>query len=134
MNFYSSVHKKKVHKDTIEISSHICETCGKSFDNSSNLKKHVKRMHEEQQSCPCDQCGKILKSQKYLKEHIMSVHEGIKTHKCHICDKAFPKPYLVKRHIEGSVTRWITKNDSYHGTPIRKRQSLIFVRFWICII
>ena len=36
-----------------------------------------------------------------LKTHIKSVHEGLKNHKCDLCDKKFGHSSVLKKHIKG---------------------------------
>ena len=58
------------HKD------HKCESCGKSFSQEGDLKKHIHTVHERHKDYKCDSCGKSFTTANYLKKHIHTIHES----------------------------------------------------------
>ena len=77
-----------------------CPSCDKKFENNSNLKHHVKTVHEGiRDKVVCDLCGKsFIKS--CLKRHIRMVHDQIKDHVCSHCGKAFGDKPILDFHIQ----------------------------------
>ena len=47
-----------------------CESCGKSFSNAGNLKRHTLTVHIGNKGCKCNSCGKSFRDSGYLKTHI----------------------------------------------------------------
>ena len=115
INHIHSVHDKVRHQ---------CDSCENSYLNKSQLKNHVKRIHESQKICKrceklfiveklklhliecprvCQTCGKSYvgtKSQNILRTHVKIVHEGRRPHKCETCGKLFGVSSDMKRHVE----------------------------------
>ena len=52
-----------------------CPLCNKSFDGSSNLKKHIQKIHKKLQKYQCEKCGELF-TPKRLKMHIEEFHES----------------------------------------------------------
>ena len=52
-----------------------CDSCGKPFTKSGDLKKHIKTIHEGQRNYKCDFCGKSFTQSGRLKRHIKALHE-----------------------------------------------------------
>ena len=51
----------------------------------------------------CDQCAKTFKRQSDLRRHVRSVHESTgNPFKCNSCEKGFARKDALKRHV-GSV-------------------------------
>ena len=64
-----------------------------------DLKKHIRRVHENKRSSKCTICDKSFSQEGYLKTHIKAVHEGEKN-KCTNCDKVFSWGVSLKKHIK----------------------------------
>jgi len=62
--------------------------CGKSFKNKSNVKTHLKALHEEhhESAAMCELCGVTMKHQISLAVHMSSVHYGYRASFKHYCD------------------------------------------------
>ena len=74
--------------------------CGKTFQTISEVKNHVKVVHEGI-TYECQFCNKSYRSKITLKGHILAVHEGKKpSFPCSLCDKCFVTTAVLKRHIE----------------------------------
>ena len=48
----------------------------------------------------CDFCGKSFNESRCLNKHIKKVHKKTKCHKCDFCDKSFYQTSLLKTHIK----------------------------------
>ena len=106
------VHQKEREKCTIckkkvsNLKSHIklvhdkikdyqCPECEKSFQTRSHLKKHVTQIHLGlREECP--ECGKKVKD---LKSHIKFSHDKVANFPCEMCDKSFVTTTILKKHI-----------------------------------
>ena len=76
---------------------HLCSHCGKAFANSTDLKKHVERVHIRQGRYRCTMCFKSYCSLADYKRHIMS-HTGEKPFACTLCPKAFNHKGSLEKH------------------------------------
>jgi KRAB domain-containing zinc finger protein len=98
-NVKLNCHIEKVHKYGPEIQPkvHICEICGRIFNNKSNLNRHlkihsdiVKKIIPKQKSFPCNRCHKSYSQQWILKKHIKS----------RICRKNFRRIHNLPQHVK----------------------------------
>ena len=80
-----------------------CDACGKACRKPSELKDHIKTVHEGQKNHKCEFCEKYFSQKGHLKTHIECVHEGIKAHKCELCNKSFSQRGDLKKHVN---THW----------------------------
>ncbi|XP_052772828.1 GDNF-inducible zinc finger protein 1-like [Mya arenaria] len=101
-----------------------CETCGRNFMGTHDLKQHME-IHSLKQHV-CHICGAMFKNHLSSYSH-MKRHEGEKLglkHTCPICNKTFTCQYYLKSHI--SVTH---NNEQYHicdicGSTLKSKASL----------
>ena len=49
-----------------------CETCGKAFDDPSNLARHRARKHTVERPFECDHCQEAFITASYLEQHMAS--------------------------------------------------------------
>ena len=65
-------------KNRIEINPYECETCGASFTQYGNLRRHIRKKHKLQplRTCTCLDCNKVFKSRYYLERHKIQVHSN----------------------------------------------------------
>lgn len=78
----------------------ICEHCGKKFEDVSNLRYHLRSVHERKFKYCCEICGHGTQIQSMLKRH-MIVHSDEKPYKCDKCDYSCRRPgqlYYHKRY------------------------------------
>ena len=52
----------------------MCNQCQKSYNDLSQLQRHIKVIHVKKQVVICDLCGKHLSSRASLKEHVLWFH------------------------------------------------------------
>ena len=73
----------------------------KDFFYKPDLKKHERRMHEEDtKKHECEHCSNLFTSISNLTKHIAVVHEKIEKFKCNRCEKKFAANENLKLHIE----------------------------------
>ncbi|XP_063632015.1 zinc finger protein 431-like isoform X1 [Cydia splendana] len=82
----------------------ICDFCGRSFKNVTNLKVHITYAHTG--SCECDVCGLKFKNQWCLARHKAKTHNA-KDYKCPKCPEQFQSQYHKQKHL-------ITTHDIGH--------------------
>ncbi|XP_023721892.1 zinc finger protein 260 isoform X11 [Cryptotermes secundus] len=85
--------------------THLCHTCGRTFNTLSKLRSHEKRVHQESpikqisdKKQICGTCGKEFQFNKYLKKHLLK--HGEKNFVCEACGKQFETKYMLKMHQE----------------------------------
>uniref|UniRef100_A0A8C0G6A8 Uncharacterized protein n=1 Tax=Chelonoidis abingdonii TaxID=106734 RepID=A0A8C0G6A8_CHEAB len=76
---------------------HGCLQCGKRFSHSSNLSALIthQRLHTGERPFPCPECQKRFSDRKALKRH-QRVHTGERPYRCTDCGKGFSQ--TLKRH------------------------------------
>jgi len=75
-----------------------CDKCNYIASNVSDLKKHVKSIHEGVKY-PCNQCSSKFTDQSSLRQHIRSIHEGVH-YACDQCSSKFTKMFKLKQHLK----------------------------------
>ena len=75
-----------------------CTHCDKTFSFLSDMKIHVKAVHEGVKYS-CDQCEFQCGYKSFLRKHIKRVHELYRD-KCSQCDEAFDDSSALKDHIQ----------------------------------
>ena len=82
-----------IDKSDQETSSHVCEICDKSFCNKQNLRKHIRRVHNQMHRKTCNICGKSCND---LETHMDKFHnKGRKI--CSLCGKTCNN---LKNHVD----------------------------------
>ena len=79
-----------------------CEQCSYSSVDKSNMKKHIRGVHEKIKNHKCEECGYAATQKNSLIQHRAYIHKiGEKKFKCDQCPyKSFLRG-TVKRHIYG---------------------------------
>jgi len=118
----------KNRKRKLQPKTHLCDTCGKAFENPSRLKRHMRQVHNNEDSshrprgngpsekqlaleCPdvlfdekmgkwsCKLCGKQNARPGHLVRHIKTVHYKQVAAACSICATEFTDTNSLKRHM-----------------------------------
>ena len=84
----------------INVKQTKCLICNKIYSNRSEMKRHVKSVHEAKKPHKCPICGYSCSKRSNLTRHVKSVHEGKKPHKCSICDYRCSIKPTLKVHVE----------------------------------
>ena len=61
---------KRIRKHKYTRKEVICDTCGKTLQDSSGLKAHMRSIHEGEREHVCGTCGKAFFRKNQLEEHI----------------------------------------------------------------
>ena len=96
-----------VHTDTSTVS---CEHCSKLIK-STNIKSHLKEMHDNYVDTPCPVCEKVFTRRKAMSDHLRNIHTHTDTPTivCEHCSKHI-KSTNIKSHIR-------EMHDNYVDTP-----------------
>ncbi|EDX12518.1 transcription factor Ouib [Drosophila simulans] len=78
------------------IKRYVCDQCGWSFNDHSNMKDHKLRHFEEKFSC--DECGRKFYTMPLLRLHIRVHHKGEKPYVCKFCGMGFANSPSRCRH------------------------------------
>ncbi|XP_043273998.1 zinc finger protein 37-like isoform X13 [Venturia canescens] len=77
-----------------------CDKCGQKFKYNSNLKSHIRHVHDE---CPpvynCTMCDFTTKGPYYLQEHFTRKHTEEYKYECNICGKHYKSERDYKAHM-----------------------------------
>ena len=86
---------RSLHEDN----NHVCQVCTKVFKHKSDLRRHIKSVHQGEKPYHCPECGKDFSRKPNLNHHIRSVHKGEKPYPCADCGKDFSQQTKLIRHI-----------------------------------
>ncbi|XP_066918339.1 transcription factor IIIA-like [Clytia hemisphaerica] len=94
----------------------VCDVCGKTFTNRSNLKAHLKTHDEEREVFKCQyaECGRTYTKKYNLQAHIKSFHQNSQHFECpkSYCSKTFSYKHSLRRHLE-----YHDRIDKHHASP-----------------
>nr|XP_033772544.1 zinc finger and BTB domain-containing protein 12 [Geotrypetes seraphini]XP_033772545.1 zinc finger and BTB domain-containing protein 12 [Geotrypetes seraphini] len=76
----------------------MCPRCGKQFNHSSNLNRHM-NVHRGVKSHTCVICGKCFTQKSTLHDH-MNLHSGERPYRCSYCDVRFAHKPAIRRHLK----------------------------------
>ena len=75
------IHEKRKHKPR----SHICDICGKHFDNAHYITQHKRTVPFDLEKLACDICGKLVLGKIRLKVHKQRNHSDNGYQQCSLC-------------------------------------------------
>ncbi|KAH8349164.1 hypothetical protein KR084_011002 [Drosophila pseudotakahashii] len=93
------------------IKRYVCDQCGWSFNDHSNMKDHKLRHFAEKYSC--DDCGRKFYTLPLLRLHIRVHHKGEKPYVCKFCGMGFANSPSRCRH-----ERQVHPNELTHACRI----------------
>ncbi|XP_017714969.1 PREDICTED: zinc finger and BTB domain-containing protein 12 [Rhinopithecus bieti] len=76
----------------------MCPRCGKQFNHSSNLNRHM-NVHRGVKSHSCGICGKCFTQKSTLHDHL-NLHTGARPYRCSYCDVRFAHKPAIRRHLK----------------------------------
>uniref|UniRef100_A0A1A9W1W9 Protein krueppel n=1 Tax=Glossina brevipalpis TaxID=37001 RepID=A0A1A9W1W9_9MUSC len=102
-------HKRLKHSDTPPENLYVCEQCGATFNQSANLKYHMKTRHPTQEQLAakaqikerfeCDVCQKLFHSRYTLKYHKLQLHSTDMNYECKVCGRRMAKKFMLIQHM-----------------------------------
>ncbi|XP_053549764.1 zinc finger and BTB domain-containing protein 41 [Bombina bombina] len=86
------------HQEKHHLGPFPCDICGRPFNDTGNLKRHIEYTHGGKRKWTCFICGKSVRERTTLKEH-MRIHSGEKPHLCSICGQSFRHGSSYRLHL-----------------------------------
>lgn len=78
--------------------SHICPDCGQKFAYEERLRRHMERIHGDEQF-PCPKCKRVCASAENLASHLDTKHGDKRRYTCPNCDKKFERKQAFESHM-----------------------------------
>lgn len=75
---------------------YICDVCGLTFRQSTDLKRHT-TTHSTEKPVECTICGKRMSTNAQFTVHLRS-HTGEKPYSCKVCSKSFGTKTVLVKH------------------------------------
>ena len=88
---------------------YTCDSCHKSFNKKTNLKRHVDRDHLNIKNFLCSDCGKAFAEKAKLTIHTLSVHKNIRF-ACGMCEKSYTSKAHLRTHVKVTHEEGIAAN------------------------
>ncbi|XP_060647398.1 zinc finger protein 569-like [Drosophila nasuta] len=109
---FSSSYAKRLHeKRHTGERSHICNSCGKGFIRSHDLKIHNKRLHTDERPFQCQLCPR-----SFIANHLLRTHMKQHKYRCDLCPSYFKLQSKLRIHMAASHGT----NDEITNQRIRK--------------
>ncbi|XP_008118195.2 zinc finger and BTB domain-containing protein 41 [Anolis carolinensis] len=86
------------HQEKFHLGPFPCDICGRQFNDTGNLKRHIECTHGGKRKWVCYICGKSVRERTTLKEHLR-IHSGEKPHLCSICGQSFRHGSSYRLHL-----------------------------------
>ena len=77
---------------------YTCKECTKIYTRPDTLKEHIASKHRGEKKL-CKECGKSLFNRKSLELHIATIHKGIRRFGCNFCNRTFGQKVHLKLHM-----------------------------------
>lgn len=92
------LHRKQRHPKPF-----VCAECGKEYRQAFKLKEHQAKAHSEAiHLCTHEGCGQCFTSVSNLRVHLRVVHQGLRPFGCFYCGQTFGYKHVLRRHIEAA--------------------------------
>ncbi|XP_060088343.1 zinc finger and BTB domain-containing protein 41 [Heteronotia binoei] len=86
------------HQEKFHLGPFPCDICGRQFNDTGNLKRHIECTHGGKRKWTCFICGKSVRERTTLKEHLR-IHSGERPHLCSICGQSFRHGSSYRLHL-----------------------------------
>lgn len=87
----------KCHNET---KRHLCSFCGKGFNDTFDLKRHVRTHTGSCMHCLHTLCIDRGNRRKEARDIFPHFHTGVRPYKCNLCDKAFTQRCSLESHMK----------------------------------
>nr|XP_039263562.1 zinc finger protein 112-like [Styela clava] len=82
----------------------ICNICGRGFDSSAKLERHLEFHIRGRKIHYCSVCGKDYDQKSHLEYHMVR-HTGVKPHTCEICGQSFTQKPWYNIHVKSHTSK-----------------------------
>ncbi|XP_044288302.1 zinc finger and BTB domain-containing protein 41 [Varanus komodoensis] len=96
--YFKSRFARLKHQEKFHLGPFPCDICGRQFNDTGNLKRHIECTHGGKRKWTCFICGKSVRERTTLKEHLR-IHSGEKPHLCSICGQSFRHGSSYRLHL-----------------------------------
>uniref|UniRef100_A0A8D0L971 Zinc finger and BTB domain containing 12 n=1 Tax=Sphenodon punctatus TaxID=8508 RepID=A0A8D0L971_SPHPU len=104
----------------------MCPRCGKQFNHSSNLNRHM-NVHRGVKSHACAVCGKCFTQKSTLHDH-MNLHSGQRPYRCSYCDVRFAHKPAIRRHLKEQHGKTTAENVLEAGAGATTTEINVLIR------
>ncbi|XP_004073989.1 zinc finger and BTB domain-containing protein 12 [Oryzias latipes] len=115
---FPSAHSLAVHSRATHL-LYACPCCGKHFQHSSNLTRHMAVHRGGSKTHQCPLCYKTFTQKSTLIDH-MNLHSGERPHHCAYCHARFAHKPALRRHLKEQHGK-TTGQNSLHEQEERER-------------
>jgi len=85
-----------------DINMFKCDRCSYETKRKSDLKQHVKQVHDKIKDHCCTQCDYKASRKGDLNRHVKMIHLKIKDKICSVCEKGFSRQDELKQHFKSA--------------------------------
>lgn len=115
---FPSAHSLAVHSRSTHL-LYSCPCCGKHFNHSGNLSRHMAVHQGAGKTHQCPLCYKTFTQKSTLIDH-MNLHSGERPHRCAYCHARFAHKPALRRHLKEQHGK-TTGQNSLHEQEERER-------------